>query len=117
MESVRCVIADIPQQLLAKIVQSTVEENGLVEVVDRVSGIADIASVVANSSAEVLVMGMDSSDLPDVCTQVMNRIADILVIGLVDDGRRLSVFLDNASKNDIPKIIQALHRSNPESTQ
>ena len=114
MDNIRCVIAGMPQQMLADIVQNTVEGSGLIEVVARVDGATDIASGVADHSADVLILGMQSSELPGKCTDVMKHIANLLVIGLVDDGRRLAVMVDNASNNDIPKIIQALRRSKPQ---
>lgn len=116
MKCVRCLIADIPQQLLADIVQNIAKESGLIEVVDQVSSVADIPAVIANKPVDVLILGMKNTELPSLCVDLMNRISHLLVIGLVDDGRRLAVYLNNVGRTDILRIIRTLGILNKERT-
>ena len=109
MDKVRCVIAEMPQKLLADIVQNMVEDSGVIEVVSRIDGSAEISSEIATHSADVLILGMKSEQIPCFCTDIMNRNFNLSVVGLVDDGRRLAVYLDNIGKDDILRIVKALH--------
>ncbi len=108
MKNVSCVIANSSQQMLADIVENTVKESGFIDVVEQVNDTMEIAAVVARTKADVLILGVESHEFVKVCAEVMDQIADILVIGLVDDGRRLAVVLENASSSDIPNIIRTL---------
>lgn len=117
MERVRCVIADMPHKLLADIIENMVEKCDDIEVVERVDNHADLISAVTERSAEVIILGVKSRDLPEVYTKIAKCVANILVIGLVDDGRCLSVFLDNAGQRDITRVILALRRSAAEQMQ
>jgi len=116
MKRVRCLIADLPQQLLADIVQNMAEESGLIEVVDQVSSIADIPTVIASKPVDVLMLGMKNTELPSLCVDLMNRISGLHIIGLVDDGRRLAVYLNNVGRTDVLRIIRALPTLNRERT-
>jgi hypothetical protein len=41
----------------------------------------------------------------------MNQAPDLPIVGLVDDGRRLAVYLNNVGKNDILQIIRTIGRN------
>ena len=114
MENIRCVIANMPQQLLRDIVENMVRESGDIEVVERVANIRDIPSVIAKNPVDLLIMGMESNILPSSCLGIMNRSADVPILGLVDDGRQLVVYLNNVGKNDILKMVRTLRRTGVE---
>lgn len=107
----RCVMADIEQQLLADIVQNITEESGAIEVVARVGRIADVPAVVADTTVDFLIMGMKSLSLPPLALSVMNNMPELPVIGLVEDGRRLAVYLDRVGKDDFLRIVRVLSRT------
>lgn len=108
MQKVRCVIACSSQHMLADIVENTIKESGFIDMVERVNDTMALDAVVARTKADVLILGLESHEFVRVCAQVMGQIANILVIGLVDDGRRLAVVLDNTGSSDIPNIIRTL---------
>jgi AmiR/NasT family two-component response regulator len=115
MENIRCVIANMPQKLLRDIVENMVRESGDIEVVDQVENIRDVPSVIADNSVDLLIMGMESNNLPESCLGIMNRSANVPILGLVDDGRRLAMYLNNVGKNDILKMVRTLRRNGVES--
>ena len=116
MENIRCVIANMPQKLLRDIVENMVRESGDIEVVEQVENIHDIPSVIAKKTpVDLLIMGMESNILPESCLGIMNRSADVPILGLVDDGRRLAMYLNNVGKNDILKMVRTLRRTGAES--
>lgn len=114
MQSVRCLIADIPQLVLADIVQNLAEESSDIEVVDRVNSIDDIWSVIARTPVDVLILGMKNTVLPRMCVDVMQRFSNLAIVGLVDDGRQLAVYMDNVGSSDVLRILRALRRTNEE---
>lgn len=108
MDGVRCVIADIPQRLLADIVQNMADESGIFEVVDRVNSLSELPAVVARQPVDVLIMGMDNTMLPKLGIEIMRAVPNLPIVALVDDGRRMAVYLDNVGKNDLLRIVRAL---------
>ena len=105
MESVRCLIADIPQVVLADIVQRLAEENTDTEVVERVSDMDDLPLIIKNKSINVLVLGMKNNVFPQVCEDVLTNEPELMVVGLVNDGRRAAIYMDDVSKSEIINII------------
>lgn len=115
MENIRCVIANMPQKLLRDIVENMVSESGDIEIVEQVENIHDVPSVIAGNPVDLLIMGMESNMLPESCLGIMNRSANVPILGLVDDGRRLAMYLNNVGKNDILKMVRTLRRTGAES--
>ena len=112
MESVRCLIADIPQIVLADIVQRLAEENAGVEVVDQVNDMDDLPLIIKNKSINVLIVGMQNNAIPPVCEEALNSKPELLVVGLVNDGRRAVIYMDDVSKNEIIDIIGTMGKRN-----
>ena len=110
MAHLRCLIADIPQLVLADIVQRVAEENEDVEVVDRLTGVDNLAEEIKKQAIDVLILGMKKNRLPQVCNEVLDTISNLLVVGLVDDGRRTAIYVDDVGSNEIMKIISILGR-------
>jgi len=115
MENIRCLIANMPQQVLVDIVENLAQESGVIEIVERVTSISEIPAVIAQNPVDLLILGMKSTELPEPCFSILNRSSDMPVLGLVDDGRKLAIYLNNFGKNDILKIIRTLHRKSAES--
>lgn len=114
MGSVRCLIADMPQMVLADIVRNLAEECSDIEVVGRVNSLEDVLTATGHDPVDVLITGMQNTALPHMYLDIMKKITNLAVVGLVDDGRQLAVYLDNVGKNDILKILRVLRRSNRE---
>jgi DNA-binding NarL/FixJ family response regulator len=111
MDGFRCVIANMPQQMLVDIVENMAEESGVIEIVERVKNISEIPSAIANNAVDLLILGMKGNDLSEPCISLMNQAPDLPIVGLVDDGRRLAVYLNNVGKNDILQIIRTIGRN------
>jgi len=110
MENIRCLIADIPQVILADIMQKLTEDNNGTEVVERVSDLNDLPLTIKNKSINVLILGMQNNVFPQICEDVLINAPELLVVGLVNDGRRAAIYMDDVGKNDITNIIGTMGR-------
>ena len=108
METLHCLIADIPQVVLADIVQRITEENHNIEVVKRVPNIEDVPAVLSRQNIDVLILGMKSNTSPRTYRDILNKFSDLLIVGLVDDGRQAVIYMDDVGSNEIVKIIRTL---------
>ena len=108
METLHCLIADIPQVVLADIVQRIAEENQNIEVVKRVPNIEDVPAILSRQDIDVLILGMKSNTSPQTYKYILNNFSDLLIVGLVDDGRQAAVYMDDVGSNEIVKIISTL---------
>lgn len=108
METLHCLIADIPQIVLADIVQRITEENHNIEVVKRVPNIEDVPAILNGQDIDVLILGMKSNTLPQAYKDILNNFSDLLIVGLVDDGRQAAIYMDDVGSNEIVKIIRTL---------
>lgn len=105
MENLRCLISDIPQQLLSDIILSIAQRQENIEVVERVPNTDELDSILNNKSIDVLILGLKSNSFPDICKDLLDKFSDLLILGLFDDGRHAAVFLDDVGTHEIVKII------------
>ena len=110
METLNCLIADIPQVVLADIVQKITEENQNIEVVERVPKIEDVPAILSRKDIDVLILGMKSNISPQICRDILNDYSDLLIVGLVDDGRQAAIYMDDIGVDEILKIITSYAR-------
>lgn len=108
METLNCLIADIPQVVLADIVQKITEENQNIEVVERVPNIEDVPAILSRQDIDVLILGMKSNVTPQACRDIQKNYSDLLIVGLVDDGRQATIYMDDVGCNDIVQAIKTL---------
>jgi len=106
MEPLRCLISDIPQNILSDIVLSIVQQHENIEVVDRISDRKELDVILKQQSIDVLILGLKTNCLPDFCRDILNKFSDLLIIGLCNDGRMATVYLDDVSSHEIIKIIR-----------
>lgn len=108
MEKLRCVIAEMSHQMLADIIHSSVENSGIVEVVARLDGANKLADKIAQYHVDVLILGIAAADFNSVSDEILQQIPDLLIIGLVNDGRRLTMMMNDVGHLDIPNLIEVL---------
>ena len=108
MRNLQCLIADIPQAILADILQRTAEQSEHIEVVDRISNLDDLPAALAQNPVDVLIVGMDKPVVPRRYSDLMNRFANLLVVGLIDDGRSAAVFVNDISSDEMTDLITLL---------
>ena len=114
MEILQCLIADIPQVVLADIVQRVTEENENIEVVMRVPDIKDVPAVLSRQNIDVLIVGMKSNVTPQACKDMLKRYSDMLIVGLVDDGRQAIIYMGDVGCNEIVQAIKTLGKCKQE---
>jgi len=105
VETLRCLISDIPQKLLSDIILSITQQHENIEVVDHVSSSEELDSILSKQSIDVLILGLKSQPFPDVCKDLLEKFSDLLILGLFDDGRLAAVYLDDVGSHEIVKII------------
>lgn len=110
MEALRCLIADIPQKLLADIVHRITEEHEFIDVLDPLGADDNLALVLQQQSVDVLILGLTDPTMPQFCHDILNKFSDLLIIGLLDDGRMATVYLNNIGSLEIVKVICTLGR-------
>ena len=101
-------MTDMPQRVLADIVQTVAQENQDIEVIDRVNEVDNLPELIKDESIDVLILSMKNELLPQKCNEVLDQVSDLLVLSLVDDGRRAAVFFNDIGGGEIIKIIRGL---------
>jgi len=117
VEIIRCLIADIPQKVLADIVQSMTQQDGTIDVVGQVSGIHNVSGILNREKIDVLIMGMRDSTPQQLCKDILKKFPGLLIVGLIDDGRMAMACWADVGKNDILDIIRAWRGADEEPTQ
>lgn len=108
METLRCLIADIPQKVLADIVQRVTQQDEKIDVIGQVSGIDDVPGILGKENIDVLIMGMRDNTPHQFCRDLLKKFPGLLIVGLVDDGRMAVACLADVSSRELVKIITLL---------
>jgi len=108
VETLRCLISDIPQKLLSDIVLGITQQHENIEVVDRVSDRKELNSILKQQPIDVLILGLKTNCFPEYCRDILDKFSDLLIVGLIDDGRMAAVYLDDVRSHEIIKIIRAV---------
>jgi DNA-binding NarL/FixJ family response regulator len=104
----RCLIADIPQKVLADIVQRVTQQDEKIDVVGQVSDIDDISGILNTQKIDVLIMGMRDDTPYDFCREILDQFPQLLVVGLVNDGRMAVVCLADLGSSQLVNLITNL---------
>ena len=107
METLRCLIADIPQKILADIVQTVTQQDKSIEVVGQLSDLNQLSEVLDKQAIDMLILGIQKYTPPTFCHGLLEAFPDLLIVGLVDDGRMAVICIGNVGTNDILKVIRA----------
>ena len=105
MDNVRCLIADIPHNLLADIVQRITESRSDIEVVGRFESKDGLPQIVRDSEADVVIFGMEAGTLSNECKEMFDAKPELVIVGLVEDGRRAAIIIDDVGPKEIMDIM------------
>ncbi|MGK0399431.1 MAG: hypothetical protein ACJA0I_001733 [Gammaproteobacteria bacterium] len=108
MNTLRCLIADIPQKLLADIVHRVAHLDGAIEVVGQVPQLSEIPRVLSQQEIDVIIVGMGDDFECTECWEILHKYPDLLVIGLVNDGRMVVVCFADLSSIQLINLISGL---------
>ena len=107
MNTLRCLISNLPQKLLSDIVLATASPHMNIEVVGNVSAGEDLPALVKRKSVDVLLVGGDKDILPQKINDILDGDRDPLIICMIDDGRRAAIFLNDIGTRELEEIISA----------
>ncbi|MCP4378538.1 MAG: response regulator transcription factor [bacterium] len=108
METLRCLIADIPQKILADIVQTVTQQRENIEVIEQLTNLSSLVETLRDKAVDVLILGIQKSTPRDLCLELAEQFPDLLIIALVDDGRMAVVYLSNVGSNQLVEAIVML---------
>jgi len=78
--------------MLSDIVAEALGEQPDMELVGRNDNVKETVSEARHRSAEVVVMGLADSALPDECLALLNDLPRVKVLGVTTDGRRAYLY-------------------------
>lgn len=105
MENIRCLIADMPQMILADIVQKVTETQPGIEVVDRVNSLNNLPEVIKERAIDVLIYGMDASSITRHLKEIFTSTPELVMIGILEDGKHLCICMNDAGPEDFVNIL------------
>lgn len=109
METLRCLIADIPQKVLADIVQTVTQQHENIEVIGRLTDLTRLDEILLAEAVDVLILGMQKNTPRNLCLELVEQFPGLLIISLVDDGRMAVIYLSNVGSNQLIDAIVLLN--------
>ena len=111
MENIRCLIADIPQIVLADIVQHIAENRLGIEVVGRIESKENFPRVIRENKVDVVMFGAKNDLFPDEWRDIRDSDPDLLFVGLIEDGRHAAIFINDIGPDQLMNMLKASLRN------
>ncbi len=67
---------------------------------------AELDEAIRHHRADVVLLGLDNGELPEVCTGVLDEFPGTLIVGLAADGRRAAIHVDNIGPDGLLDMIR-----------
>ena len=67
----------------------------------------ELKEAIVRHRANVVILGLDLDELPEVCPKVLDEFPDTLVVAMAADGRRAAIHVDNIGPGELLETIQA----------
>jgi len=106
MRNIRCLVADIPQVVLADIIQNMVEARPGIEIVGRVSSDVDMPEKFMNCSIDVVIHSMEQSKKSTFIDELLKISPQTICVGLQNSGRAVCVYLEDFGAEQLLEIIE-----------
>ncbi len=107
MEEVRILLADMERTVLAQIMEKIAAYRPNMEVVGRCVNRSTLSDDARNANANVIVLGLAESELPEICTSLLDTMPDVVVVGVAADGRCVLIQAENLGTNELMATIRA----------
>lgn len=106
MENIRCLIADIPQLLLADIVEKIIEERPGVEVMYRSDNENALHTQMREGLIDVVIHSMADHDMSLIIKELLKTSSHTISVGVIDDGRRVCICMRDIGPDEFIELIR-----------
>ena len=103
MENLQCLVSGVTNRILGDIIKRLLNDN-CIKSYECSSFICDLASAVNDDVSHVIV-GMGNKQLPREFKEIFNKKNDLIVIELLNNGKSLSLYMDDIDETVLKKII------------
>lgn len=107
MEEVRILFADMERTVLAHIMEKIAAYRPNMEVVGKCDHRSELSEDARNANANVVILGLAESELPDICTDLLDAMPGVVVVGMAADGRCVLIQAENLGTNELMATIRA----------
>ena len=110
MQNIRCMVADIPQMVLADIIQKIVEERPGVEIVGRVDNDNDLNRYLDEHAIDVVIHCMEETSNSALIDNILKNSPQAVSVGLQKSGRLVCVCVDDIGPEQLLNLIENVTR-------
>lgn len=106
MSQIRCLLAGMRSGVLADIVEHLVQNHLDVEVMERVMDRDRVIPMVRKHHYNLVMLDFEPDEIPDICHQLLEENPTMVVAGMVEDGRRLCILIDDPGPHELTEMIR-----------
>ena len=110
LEMKRVLTTGIPGGMLHEILARTTDLNPHMKVVASTTG-EQLHHSVSRYEADVVILGLNSDELPKVCTELLDEFPETTVVAVSANGRRVAIHVNDIGPTELLEMIQAARRA------
>lgn len=99
LDRIRVLLAEMPQ-LLRDVIRYLLSDQPDMEVIGNISDWLELLVTAREMHADVVILGVESSELPGICSHLLHELPDIKLLGVTDDTRH--AFLHELRPQKVP---------------
>lgn len=108
MKKTRCLIADIPQGVLADILQKILEIRPGVDVAGCVESSHELPEYLKNNAIDVVIHSMEATRKSQLLDEILQRSPETVSVGLQDGGRVVCICVGDVSPELFLDLIEGV---------
>ncbi len=110
MESVRCLVGDIPQVVLADIIQLVIDDRPDINVVCRLDDINGVCEAVKEHEIDVAVLGEKAISLSQSVNELLLTSPQTTVVAILNDGNRACICVENFGLDELVAMVRSVDK-------
>jgi hypothetical protein len=110
MGSVRCLVGDIPQVILADIIQLVIDDRPDIEVVCRLDDIDCVCDAVKENEIDVVILGEKAISLSQSVSDLLTTYPQTTVVAILNNGSRVCVCVEDFGLDDFVTMVRSVDK-------
>lgn len=112
MSQIRCLLAGKRPGVLADIVEQVMRNHLDVEIIERADEQENVLQLARQQNFNVTIIDFSPSDIPALCHDLLNEHPSMVIAGLVGDGKRLCILVDDPAPAELTEMIRVATKRN-----
>ncbi len=108
MGNIRCLIADIPQIMLADVIRKITEKQSGIEFVELTHEGEDIPRFVKDHGVDVVILGKSALSVSGTLNGIFEASPQVIAVSILEDGNRVCFCVEDVGPKELTDLLSVV---------